>query len=167
MNELNNVRRVHESAISPDPIYAKKPLGWCVSRCVKIGFQSHDDEVEYMWVKVTGIDSPNLVGDLDNEPLHCTHLTLGDRITLSRLQIVAVDLTEEEWWEEVSILRAQGDYFNRHLGTPRPENGFGQFYDAHFTPRQALTRWAKWQPDENEPLHFLLDIAAAEENGLI
>lgn len=164
MNELNNVRMVHESAMSPDPIYARKPLDWYVGRSVKIGFQSHQDEVEYMWVKVTRADSPNLIGQLDNIPMFCTHLTLADRITLSRLHIVEVDLTEEEWWEEVSILRAQGDFFNRHLGTPCPESGFGQFYDAHFTPRQALQRWAQWQPDENETLHFPLDIAADRDD---
>lgn len=164
MNELNNIRQVCDTAFVPEPIYIKKPLAWYVGRSVKIGFQSHEGKVEYMWVKVTGINSPNLIGQLDNEPLHCTHLTLGDRITLSRLQIVAVDLTEEEWWEEVSILRAQGDYFNRHLGTPFPESGFGHFYDARFTPRQALNRWVNWQPDENEPLQFLLDIAADRDD---
>jgi len=164
MREMNNIRRVHESAISPDPNYAKKPIEWYVGRCVKIGFQSHQDEVEYMWVKVTGIDSPNLVGQLDNEPLDCTHLTLGDRVVLSRLHIVEIDLTEDEWWDEVFMLRAQGDYFNRHLGTPSPESGFGQFYGAHFTPRQALNRWAKWQPHEDEPLQFLLDISASRED---
>lgn len=166
MNELNNIRRVHDTAISPDPIYARKPLDWYVGRGVKIGFQSHDDEVEYMWVKVTEIDSPNLVGSLDNEPSFCTHLTLGDRVVLSRLHIVEVDLTEDEWWDEVFVLRAKGDFFNRHLGTPCPENGFGQFYGVHFTPRQALQRWAKWQPDENEPLTFLLDIAAEKDDVL-
>ncbi len=165
MNELNNVRMVHESAMSPDPIYARKPLDWYVGRSVKIGFQSHQDEVEYMWVKVTRTDSPNLIGQLDNIPMFCTHLTLGDRITLSRLHVVGVDLTEDEWWDEVFVLRAQGDYFNHHLGTACPESGFGQFYNAHFTPRQALNRWAKWQPDENEPPTFLLEIAAAKANG--
>lgn len=156
---MNNIRIVHESAISPDPIYANKSLDWYVGRNVKIGFQSHEGKVEYMWVRVTGIESPNLIGQLDNEPVHSTHLTLGDRITLSRLHIVKVDLTKEEWWDEVALLRAKGDYFNRHLGLPCPESGFGKLYDAHFTPRQALQRWAKWQPSEDDPLTFLLDIA--------
>lgn len=160
MTKLNNIRIVSETAFVPEPLYAKKPLAWYVGRWVKTGFQSHEGEVEYMWVKVTGVDSPNLVGQLDNEPSNCTHLTLGDRVVLSRLHIVAIDLTEDEWWEEVSILRAAGDYFNRHLGTPLPESGFGHFYDAHFTPRQALNRWVNWQPHENEPLQFLLDIAS-------
>ena len=160
MTKLNNIRIVSETAFVPEPLYAKKPLAWYVGRWVKTGFQSHEGEVEYMWVKVTGVDSPNLVGQLDNEPSNCTHLTLGDRVVLSRLHIVAIDLTEDEWWEEVSALRAAGDYFNRHLGTPLPESGFGHFYDVHFTPRQALNRWVNWQPHENEPLQFLPDIAS-------
>ena len=160
MTKLNNIRIVSETAFVPEPLYAKKPLAWYVGRWVKTGFQSHEGEVEYMWVKVTGVDSPNLVGQLDNEPSNCTHLTLGDRVVLSRLHIVAIDLTEDEWWEEVSALRAAGDYFNRHLGTPLPESGFGHFYDVHFTPRQALNRWVNWQPDKNEPLQFLHDIAS-------
>ena len=111
MTKLNNIRIVSETAFVPEPLYAKKPLAWYVGRWVKTGFQSHEGEVEYMWVKVTGVDSPNLVGQLDNEPSNCTHLTLGDRVVLSRLHIVAIDLTEDEWWEEVSALRAAGDYF--------------------------------------------------------
>ena len=122
--------------------------------------------MEYMWVKVTGINSPNLIGQLDNEPLNCTHLSLGDRVDLSRLQIVQVDLTETEWWEEVSIHLVEGDNFNRHLGTPNKETGFGKFYDLNFTPRQALNRWKKWQPSETESLTFLLDIAATRDDGL-
>lgn len=159
MTELKNIRIVSDTAFVPEPLYTKKPLAWYIDRCVKIGFQSHEGVVEYMWVKVTGIDSPNLVGQLDNDPLYCTHLAWGDRVVFNRLQIVAVDLTEDEWWDEVFMLLANGDYFNRHLGTPCRESGFGQFYDVHFTPRQALNRWAKWQPDENEPLRFLLDIS--------
>ncbi len=162
MNEISNVRWVHESTMSPDPTYARKPLAWYVSRFVKIGFQSHEGKVEYMWVIVTGIESPNLIGQLDNEPLHC-NLTLKDRVVLSRLQIVAVRLTEDEWWEEMFMLRANDDYFNRHLGTPSPENGFGNFYDAQFTPRQALSRWVTWQPDD-ESLQFLVDIADANRD---
>jgi len=160
MNELNNIRLVHKDAYSPDPIYASRPLEWFVGRWVKIGFQSYDGTVEYMWVKVTGIDSPNLVGSLDNIPQYCPHVASGDRVTLSRVQIVAVDLTEDEWWEEVSMLRAKGDFFNRHLGSPGRESGFVDFYPFGFTPRQALNRWAKWQPGGEEPLKFLLDIAA-------
>ena len=160
MTDLNNIRLVSDTAFVPEPLYAKKPLAWYVGRWVKTGFQSHEGEVEYMWVKVTGMDSPNLVGQLNNEPWDCTHLTLGDRVVLSRLHIVAVDLSEDEWRDEVSVLRASGDYFNRYLGTPCPENRFGNFYEAKFTPRQALNRWVKWQPDDNEPLKFLLDIAA-------
>lgn len=166
MNGMSNIRLVHETAFSPDPTYAKKPLDWYVGRNVKIGFQSHEGEVEYMWVKVTGINSPNLVGQLDNEPLNCTHLALGDRVDLSRLQIVQVDLTETEWWEEVSIHLVEADNFNRHLGTPNKKTGFGKFYDLNFTPRQALNRWKTWQPSETESLTFLLDIAATRDDGL-
>lgn len=166
MHTLNNIQMVRDTAISPDPIYAKRPLEWYVGRCVKIGLQSREDNVEYMWVKVTGIESPNLFGLLDNEPLHCTHLSLGDRVVLSRLHIVAVDLTDDEWWDEVFMLRAKGDFFNRHLGIPCPESGFANFYDAKLTPRQALNCWVKWQPHEDEPLQFLLDIAADRADDL-
>ena len=64
----------------------------------------------------------------------------------------------------VGVQQLQGDYFNRHLGTPSPESGFGQFYGVKFTPRQALNRWVKWHPHENEPLQFLLDISASRED---
>jgi|GEM_PF-2580258 len=102
-----NIRLVHEEAISPDPTYQKRPLEWFVGRSVKIGFQSHEGKVEWMWITVQGVKSPNLIGTLDNDPMFCTHLIHGDPISLSRLQIAAVDLTIEEWWVEVDALRAR------------------------------------------------------------
>ena len=48
MNELNNIRIVSDTAFVPEPLYAKKTLAWYVGRSVKIGFQSHEGEVEYM-----------------------------------------------------------------------------------------------------------------------
>jgi hypothetical protein len=129
----------------PDPIYTYRPLEWFVGRSVKIAFQSHGGGVEYMWVKEIEIDGPNLTGKLENHPVLCTHVRLGDQITLSRVHIVAVDLTEDEWWDEVFMLRARGDFFNRHLGTPSLDNEFKTLFQK-MTPRQALERWVKWSP---------------------
>jgi hypothetical protein len=154
-----NIRPVHETANSPDPIYQKRPVEWFIGRCVKIAFESDEGRVEWMWVHVQAVDSRHLIGTLDNDPLLCTHIKHGDSVSLSRLQIAAVDLSEDEWWEEVARLRAEGDYFNRYLGSPSRGSGFGHFYEESFTPRQALNRWVKWQPSEDEPLHFLTALA--------
>ena len=76
------IRLVHETASSPDPSYKKRPLEWFIGRSVKIGFQSHEGKVEWMWVTVQDVESPDLIGTLDNDPLFCTHLMYGDSITL-------------------------------------------------------------------------------------
>ena len=155
-----NFRLVHETAVVPDPTYQKRPLAWFLGRNVKIAFQSDEREVEWMWVNVRGIIGRTLVGSLDNDPLLCTYLECGDSVSLSRLQIAGVDLTEDEWWEEVETLSAEEDYVNRYLGSPSRDSGFDQFYDESFTPRQALNRWAKWQPNDDEPLKFLTELAS-------
>ena len=153
-----NVRLVHELAIMPDPIYAKKPLKWYLGRSVKMAFQAESGRVEHMWVAVAEIDGPYLVGTLENHPVFITHQSCGDSITFSRCHIEAVDLTENEWWDEVSELCAEADYFNEHLGVPSRNSGFGEFYAEHFTPRQALIRWSQWEPCEDDPLTFLTEI---------
>lgn len=153
------IRRVHEGDLTPNPRYQKRDREWFIGRCVKIAFESNKGDVEWMWVLVNRIDGNTLFGTLDNEPLYCTHLAYGETIALSRLQIAAVDLTIEEWREEVNELKAKGDYFNRFLGSPLQNSGFEQFFAESFTPTQALNRWVKWLPSENESLQFLVDIA--------
>jgi hypothetical protein len=155
----NNVRLVHEDAIMPDPSYARRPLEWFLGRCVKLAFQGDCGRIEHMWVEVNGVTEANLTGIIANEPLFVGHISHGDPVNFSRCEIEAVDLTEREWWDEVFMLRARNDFFNRHLGSPTKESGFVGFYGEHFTPRQALARWVKWQPHNNEPLTFMLDIA--------
>lgn len=146
MGSNNNARLVHEEAIKPDSLYTKKPLDWFLGRFVKIAFQSADSIAEHMWVKVTEVQDSNLVGSLDNDPVFVTHIGCGDRVVLSRVQIEAVDLTCEEWWEAVHVLRAQGDYFNSWRGFPKDGNGFEVAYGEGLTPRQALNRWRNWVP---------------------
>jgi hypothetical protein len=153
------IRLVHEEAISPDPLYQGREPDWFFGRCVKIAFESPDGMVEWMWVQVLNIDGDTLSGNLVCNPIFCTHLDYGDPITLSRLQIAAVDLTLKEWWDEVEELKAKYDCYNRFLGIPSRDNGFANFFDESFTPRQALRRWYGWQPSENEPLQFLTDLA--------
>lgn len=152
------IRLVHEDAISPDRLYQKKEREWFIGRLVKIAFESLDGKVEWMWVKVLEVEGCSLIGRLECEPLFCTH-SYGDLIALSRLQIAAVDLTLEEWWDEVEKLGAKGDYFNRFLGAPTRDSGFSNFFDESFTPRQALNRWVLWHPSDDEPLPFLTEIA--------
>jgi len=142
-----DVRFVHESAINPDPLYAKKPLGWFVGRCIKMAFHSTSCHVEHLWVKVVGIEGNHLVGALDNDPVVVTHLAFGDRITVSPTQVEAVSYSLEEWLAEARQLAAEGDYFNRHLGAPtKPGAGLERYFHLRMTPRQALRRWASWSP---------------------
>jgi hypothetical protein len=162
---INNVRRVHEDALKPDSLYAKKPLQWFRGRSVKLSFSAESGQVEHMWVKITEIDGPHLVGNLDNDPVFVEHLDCGDTVILSRCQIEMVDLSADEWREEVDLLLAQGDYFNRWLGYPGQGSGFDCFVDEVFTPRSALKRWAKWSPSEDEPLAFLTEIAKQRQTG--
>ena len=161
----NNVRMIHEDALKPDSLYAKKPLQWFRGRSVKLSFSAESGHVEHMWVKITEIDGPHLVGNLDNEPVFVKHLDFGDTVILSRCQIEMVDLSTDEWWEEVDSLRAQGDYFNRWLGFPGQGSGFECFVYEDFTPRMALKRWAKWSPSEDEPFTFLTEIAKQRQAG--
>lgn len=146
MEDKNNIRLVPEEAIKPDSVYTKRPLVWFVGRLVKMAFQSTDSIPEHMWVKVTEIDGHNLVGTLANNPVSVTHLKYGDRVVLSRVQIEKVDLTYEEWWEEINMLRAQGDYFNSWRGLPTCCSEFELAYDEGLTPRQALIQWRNWVP---------------------
>ena len=155
----NNIRLIHEDAMKPDTLYAKRPLEWFHGRTVKMAFSAECGSVEHMWVRITGIEGQNLVGVLDNIPFWVQHVQLGDKVTLTRCQIEMVDLTSDEWWEEVHLLRAQGDYYNRWLGYPKQGGGFENFYDRGFTPRVALERWGTWSPSEDEPLTFLTEIA--------
>lgn len=145
-----NVRVVHEDAIKPDSLYAKKPLEWFLGRCIKMAFQSAESMVEHMWVRVTNVERDYLVGELDNDPALVTHIRYGDRVVLSRVQIEAVDLTFEEWKAEVEHLRSQGDYFNRWFGIPKVGNGLERAFHDGLTPRQALVRWRDSVP-ENGP----------------
>ena len=87
----------------------------------------------------------------------CTvrNLAYGETIALSRLQIAAVDLTIEEWREEVNELKAKGDYFNRFLGSPLQNSGFEQFFAESFTPTQALNRWVSGYPVKTNLCSFL------------
>src|SRR6056297_1074136 len=86
------IRLVHEGAISPDLLYQKREPEWFFGRCVKIAFESSEGKVEWMWVQVLKLEGHTLSGNLVSNPLFCTHLAYGDAITLSRLQIAAVDL---------------------------------------------------------------------------
>ncbi len=162
-----NINLVHESAYGHEPLYSRRPLEWYPGRTIKMGFQSHSGEVERMWVEETGIESSDLIGVLANDPVLCTHVACGDPIKVNRLHIVSVDLTEDEWWGDVDVLRSSGDYFNRHLGSPSRQSGFGEFYYERFTPRQALNRWEKWKPSATEPLLFLTEIANSHKTEQI
>lgn len=85
-----NIRYVHQNAIKPDPVFARKPLNWFVGRAVKMCFQSAESIPEHMWVLVTHVEQDYLVGSLDNYPVEVTHLKHGDRVVLSRVQIECV-----------------------------------------------------------------------------
>jgi hypothetical protein len=140
-----NVRLVHEEAIKPDSIYAKRPLGWFVGRCVKMAFQSADSLVEHMWVLVTDVDGTDLVGVLSNEPVLVHHVRYGDNVTLNRTTIEAVNLSLDEWREEVEMLKAKNTYVNKYLGSPQGDE-FEEAYGEGLTPRQALNRWKNFGP---------------------
>jgi len=142
-----NVRLVYEEAIKPDSLYTKNPLDWFLGRCIKMAFQSATSHVEHMWVKVTGVEGDDLVGELANDPVLVTHIRCGDRVILSRVQIEAVDLTFEEWTTEVEQLRAREDYFNRWLGPPKVGSGLENAVHDGLTPRQALVRWRNSVPE--------------------
>lgn len=147
MNKDNNVRLVHETAYSPDPLYAKKPLGWYVGRHVKMAFQAADSRVEHMWIAVTGVEGDYLVGTVENDPYVVSHVKYGDKVSLSRTQVEAVAYSRDEWMAEAAHLAAQGDYFNRHRGSPtKPGSGFEQLFEIGMTPRQALKKWTNWSP---------------------
>lgn len=148
MESSDNMRFVHEEAIKPDSLYAKKPLEWFIGRLVKIAFQSADSWVEHMWVKVNKVQGHDLVGTLENYPAFVTHLGYGDQVTINRTQIEAINLTLEEWWAEVTLLKSDDDYFNFWRGHPQDGNGFEVGYDEGLTPRQALKRWRNWVPTE-------------------
>ena len=144
------VRRVHEDAIHPDSIYTKHPLEWFVGRNVKMAFQSANSRVEHMWVEVTGVDCDYLVGILNSDPVSVTHVLCGDAVTLSRVQIEAVDLTFHEWVEEVECISSGGDYVNRWRGALAIGNGFEEAYAERLTPRQALKRWRDFIPSNGD-----------------
>ena len=141
-NEVSNgnVRLVHEEAIKPECMYNKKPLHWYVGRCVKIAFQSAKSPVEHMWVRITDVDENDLIGVLDNYPVSVIHLRYGDRVTLNRTQIEAVDLSLDEWCEELDMLNAEGDYRNKKSELPQADDLEWAYHEG-LTPRQALKRW--------------------------
>ncbi len=144
----SNVRLVHEDAIHPDSTYAKRPMEWFIGRKIKMAFQSANSKVEHMWVSVSHVDGDDLVGTLVNDPLFVENVASGDVVKLRRVQIEAVDLSFDEWTEEIARLRAQGDYFNRWLGQPVSENHFNEAFDERLSPRQALNRWRNFVPEQ-------------------
>lgn len=141
-----NVRLVSSEAFPPESLYASRPLEWFCGRAVKTAFQAADARVEHMWVQITHIEDEKLVGTLDNEPIWVEQMQLGDTVKLRRTQIEAVDLSYEEWVEEITSRRAKGDFFNRWLGSPLIGDGLELLFSAGFTPRQALERWRDYVP---------------------
>ncbi len=115
-----------------------------------MAFQSANSGVEHMWVAVSHFDGDDLVGRLDNDPVFVENMASGDVVKLRRVQIEAVNLSFDEWNEEVEHLRAKGDYFNRWLGQPVSENHFKEAFDEGLTPRQALNRWLNFVPSRND-----------------
>lgn len=145
--KVDNLRRVHESAISPDPLYTKLPLDWFVGRHIKMAFRGATRRVEHMWVEIVGIDGFQLVGTVANEPVVATEFQYGQQITLSATQVEAVLYCFDEWMAEAAQLAAEADYFNRHLGSPtKAGSGLEALYSSGLTPRQALRWWASWSP---------------------
>lgn len=148
--EQTNVRLVHEEAIKPDSLYAKRPLDWFVGRKVKMAFQSATSIVEHMWVAVSHVDGDDLVGKLGNEPVFVENIAMGDLVKLRRVQVEAVDLSLDEWVEEVECLGAEGDYINESLGQPVMGSGFEKAFGEGLTPRQALKRWRDSIPSTDD-----------------
>lgn len=144
-----NIRMIHEDAIHPDSVYARRPLEWFVGRMVKMAFQSANSIVEHMWVAVTEVDGDDLVGILDSDPAYVENVALGDFVRLRRVQIEAVNLSCKEWMEEVELLRSKAEFSNRWLGQP-DTSVLLRAFDERLTPRQALNRWRKFIPSATE-----------------
>lgn len=143
------VRLVTAGDLVPEPHYRYLPLTYFVGRCVKVPFESEDNPIEYMWVRVTGIDGDKLVGTLDNEPFLDTRLRYGDTVHVLPSEVVMVDLSIAEWRKEVDLLRAKDDFFNPWLGVASGPR-FERLHGAWLSPREALTWWRDWQPWEDD-----------------
>lgn len=76
-----------EHSAKADPKYAKKPTDFFVGKFVKKGFaaihpQSGKPTLEHMWVKVVAVKEGALIGQLDNDPVYCMDLAVGDTVTV-------------------------------------------------------------------------------------
>lgn len=145
VNRRDNIRRIHENALTPDPLYNRKPLEWFIGRCVKMPFQSADSHVEHMWVQIIQRLGDNLLGTLDNNPVVVDGMKRGDPVIVKRVEIEAVTLSKEEWLAELKQLWAEGDI----LPYPKDTNGLEEAYEEGWTPRQALRWWKKREQIED------------------
>jgi hypothetical protein len=143
-----NVVQVPADTLLPDWRYRDRPLGDFLGKSIKVMFQSADSRPEAMWVQVTGIEEHWLVGRLDNIPESVTHLKLGDVVRVWRSEIIMINLTRAEWIHEATVLRAQGDYFNKWLGKPLGKK-FNQKYEQGISPQLALTLWRDYVPNHD------------------
>lgn len=86
----------HRNDVNPPPEEIRTNL--LVGTFVKLMFRfaaemadRHDGEVERMWVRVTAVDDDgNLIGLLDNDPLHAEVLTCGEVIHFHPLHVLEV-----------------------------------------------------------------------------
>jgi len=141
----SNIRLVHPSLLDPDRLYTQYPLKYFIGRCVKITFQSPSSRCESMWVLVNSVSRHRLVGTLENEPQHVTHVKCGDTVRLHRSEIISVALEEDEWLQEVRLRLAKDDFFNRWRG-PASGEEFEEFYNLGLGPAQALRLWRDYVP---------------------
>ncbi len=148
------IKHAHKRAYSDCLLYQEKPHEWFVDRSVNLMFESNDGTLEFMWVKIQHVDFPDLVGTLESTPILCSHMKFGDEVSLCRLQVAGVEVSIDEWWEEVQAYLANGDFCNPHLGAPTSNFGFENLFNGAFPPLQALNYWKTWQPEQDESLQF-------------
>jgi hypothetical protein len=87
-----NVRIVCPEEFAPDPALAARSPGSFVGRHVKRSFPTGDPAppCEHMWVLVRGASGGKLIGTLDNVPVFCRDLELGDTVEVAMGEIELV-----------------------------------------------------------------------------
>lgn len=150
-NALSGVLLVCRHIYKPDPGYAQKPPQWFIGRQVKITFKSHRPvPEENMWVLVRAVaEDGRLIGTLASHPVWLQHLQYGDPITVDRNKILAVELTREEWHQEMNQLKAEKDYTNPHFGPPQGP-AFEKLFAVMIPPRVALKLWRDRPPGKEQ-----------------